>query len=77
MPPFLRFLLLHALIGFGLAALFVAVIFWADPFGFATVLRQSAGHPWPAILLWFFCGLTFSSIQMGANIMMQDEGGDH
>lgn len=51
MPPFLRFVALHAMIGFGLSALFVAAILWADPYSFGIVLRQSSSHPWPAILL--------------------------
>lgn len=73
MPPFLLFLLRHALIGFGISALFVAGVVWADPSGVGTLLLSSREHPLPLALLWFFSGLTFGGVQMAAAIMLPRE----
>jgi hypothetical protein len=70
MPPALGFLLRHAAIGFGLAALFLVALGWADPGGVAGVLRRAPGHPWPLLLLWFFCGLTFGGVQIAVAVML-------
>ncbi|WP_431272046.1 hypothetical protein [Dankookia sp. P2] len=72
LPPAVEFLIRHAAIGFGLATLFVMVLFWADPGGIAQVLQRAPGHPWPTLLLWFFCGLTLGAVQMGIAVMLQD-----
>ena len=47
-------------------------LFWADPGGIAQVLRRAPGHPWPTLLLWFFCGLTLGAVQIGIAVMLQD-----
>ena len=72
LPPAVDFLLCHAAIGFGLAALLVMALFWADPGGIAQVLQRAPGHPWPTLLLWFFCGLTLGGVQIGIAVMLQD-----
>ncbi|MCO6416846.1 hypothetical protein JYK14_11840 [Siccirubricoccus sp. KC 17139] len=71
-----RFMLCHAAIGFGIATLFLAALLRADPGGVAGVLRQAGGHPWPLLLLWLFCGLTFGGLQIGAAIMLLAERPD-
>ncbi len=68
MSVLLRFLLLHAVIGFGVAALLVAAILFADPGGLGTLLRREG--VFPVALLWFFLGLTYGSVQMGAAVML-------
>lgn len=73
LPPPFRFLLRHAAIGFGLAALTTLGLLWADPGGLGTLLLNADGHPWPTLLLWFFLGLTFGSVQIGAAIMLLEE----
>ncbi len=73
MPPFLLFLVRHALIGFGIAALFVGGVVWADPSGVGTLMLSSREHPLPLLLLWFFSGLTFGGVQMAAAIMLPGE----
>jgi len=72
MPPLVRFMLLHGLIGFGLSGLFMVVFLTQDPGGMGTLLLRGAGHWWPAALLWFFLGLTFGSVQIGAATMLRD-----
>ena len=73
LPPPFRFLLRHAAIGFGLAGLFTLALLWADPDGLGTLLLSAAGNPWPILLLWFFLGLTFGSVQIGTAIMLLEE----
>lgn len=72
LPSAIGFIVRHAAIGFGLATLFVAALFWADPGGVAQVLRRAPEHPWPTLLLWFFCGLTLGAVQIGIAVMLQD-----
>lgn len=69
LPPPIRFLLLHAASGFGLAFLFTLGLIWTDPGGLGTLLQQAPDWPLPSVLLWFVLGLTFGSVQMGSAIM--------
>ena len=70
LPALVRFLVTHAAVGFGLAAIFVVGFLLADPHGAGTVLLGAAGHWWPAVALWFFTGLTFGGVQIGAATML-------
>lgn len=73
LPPHVRFLMQHALIGFGLATVFVMAVLWSDAFGIGGLLRGADSHPLPVLLLWFFTGLTFGSVQMGAAVMLLED----
>lgn len=75
-PAPLRLLLLHALIGYAVATLFVLAILWRNLFGLAGLMLRAPEHPLPLALLWFFIGLTFAGAQMGIAIMAQAEDGD-
>jgi len=75
LPPFTRLMIVHGAIGFAISALLIAVILWKDPFGLATLLDRAEGAPGPLLLLWFFCGLTFGSVQIGAAIMLMEDVG--
>ncbi|CAH0298668.1 hypothetical protein [Roseomonas sp. CECT 9278] len=68
-PVAIRFMLLHGLVGFGLAAMFVGAVLWADPGGVGRLILREGGAPVVA-LLWFFTGLTFGSVQIGAAVML-------
>ena len=76
MPLPVRLLILHAAVGFTIATAFVLALLWFDPGGVATVLRRAVAHPWPLLLLWFFCGLTFGAVQAAIAVMQGGEGGD-
>ena len=70
-PPAIRFMVLHGLVGFGLSTLFVGAVLWADPGGAGSLILRVGG--WPVVaMLWFFSGLTFGSVQIGTAIMLQD-----
>lgn len=70
-PVAVRFMVLHGLVGFGLSTLFVGAVLWADPGGVGSLILRHGG---PAVIamLWFFSGLTFGSVQIGAAVMLQD-----
>lgn len=73
LPPHVRFLMQHALIGFGLATVFIIAVLWSDAFGIGSLLHGADSHPLPVLLLWFFTGLTFGSVQMGAAVMLLED----
>jgi hypothetical protein len=58
-----RFLALHAAIGFGIATLFVTALLLADPGGLGTLLQPARSGLLPVCLLWLFSGLTFGAAQ--------------
>lgn len=64
-----RFLALHALIGFGVAGLFAAMLFGLDVAGLRTLVAQSQVGLIAAGALTFLLCLTFGSVQMGIAIM--------
>lgn len=70
LPKLVTFLVCHAAVGFALAAIFVAAILLVDPQDVGTLLMTAAGHWWPAVVLWFFTGLTFGAVQIGAATML-------
>jgi len=72
-PILVRFLLSHATVGFGLAAVFVGALLAADPQRAGTLLLTAAGHWWPVVALWFFTGLTFGAVQIGVATMLLAE----
>jgi len=69
-----RFVLSHIGIGALLSAGFVAVLLHLDLHGIGTLLTGAPEHPWPLLLLWFFLGLTFASVQLAVAIMLHFEG---
>ena len=71
LPVAVRFMIMHGLVGFGLAAIFVAAVLWADPGGVGTLILKHGGVPVIA-MLWLFTGLTFGSVQIGTAVMLQD-----
>ncbi len=75
MPGLIKFLITHAAIGFGIAAIFVAGLLWADVAGLWTLISRSSSGWLAAFLLFFFNGLTFASLQMGFAVMLSGEDG--
>lgn len=76
MPKLLQFLLVHAVIGFGVAGVFVASLILFDIGGFATLAARSDVAPLAVSVLTFFLGLTFASVQMGVAIMLLPKAPD-
>lgn len=78
MPHLVRFLLRHAVIGFGVALVFVAILLALDAHGLRTLMMRGPDGWLAAGVLAFAMGLTFGSVQMGVAVMLltaRDEGG--
>jgi hypothetical protein len=73
LPQPLRFLVRHAALGYGAAALFVGGLLVTDPGEAGTLLLTAADHWWPAALLWGLTGSTFAGAQIGIGVMQQAE----
>ncbi|MEZ6023091.1 MAG: hypothetical protein R3C16_06700 [Hyphomonadaceae bacterium] len=63
-----RLFLTHTAIGYGVSTLFVAAILLLDLGGLASLIASQHAET-VVLLLWFFIGLTFASVQMGMAIM--------
>jgi len=78
MPQLVRFLLVHAAIGFGLAFVFVGMLVAFDTGGLRTLMMSSDIGFVAFLLLVFLNGLTFGSVQIGVAVMLLgEEDGDH
>ena len=73
MPRLVTFYIRHSVIGFGLAAVFVAGLIWADVMGLGALLTQNADGVLGAVLLWFFSGTIFAGAQTGIALFSMHE----
>lgn len=76
MPTLVRFLARHALVGFGLAVVFVGALLALDVAGLGTLVWRSPDGAMAAAALTFAVGLTFASVQMGIAVMLLGEETD-
>jgi len=77
MPPLVRFLLVHAAIGFAIAFVFVGGFLLMDIGGMRTLMLASDIGLVAMALFTFMTGLTFSSVQMGVAVMLLGEPEDN
>ncbi|MEQ8365581.1 MAG: hypothetical protein RIB61_02645 [Roseicyclus sp.] len=79
MPDHIRFLLIHAAIGFGLALAFVALLLAFDVAGLWHLVTHTSEGPLAVVMLVVFFTITFGSVQIGFRIMMlgRDDDDDH
>lgn len=78
MPELVRLYIRQCLIGFALAALFVALLLGFDVAGLRRLVMATEGGFLAVFLLFFFNGLVFAGVQFGMTIMRmaRTEGGD-
>lgn len=76
MPILVRFFICHALVGMGIAALFVAAILGFDVGHIASMARDSSSGPLAILLLFVFSTITFASIQISMAVMLLPRDGD-
>lgn len=76
MPFLVRFLVWHALVGFGLAIVFVGALTALDVFHLGALLRGSEDGLLALGVLTFAVGLTFGSVQMGFAVMLMSDEKD-
>ena len=76
MPDHIAFILRHALIGFGLALVFVAMLLAFDVAGLWHLVTHTAEGPIAVVMLVVFFTITFGAVQIGYQIMMLGEDDD-
>lgn len=74
LPALVRFLIGHGALGFVISAVFVGALLLLDPQDAGTLLTTAAGHWWPAVVLWFFTGLSFGAVQIAMATMLLEDG---
>jgi len=76
MPKLVRMYIRHTLIGFAIAAVFVAGLFWANVGNLWHLVSTSDVGVLATVLLVVFNGVVFSGVQFGIAIMRmgEDEG---
>ncbi|MGV6847724.1 MAG: hypothetical protein ACWA5A_05030 [Marinibacterium sp.] len=79
MPDVFKIYVRQCLIGFGIAAVFVAVLLWFDVAGLRSLIAGSDIGLMALFMLWFFNGIVFAGVQFGIHVMMmaerEDDGG--
>lgn len=76
MPELVRMYIRHCLIGFALAAVFVAALVWLNVANLQHLLFSSSGGLLGLFLLFFFNGLLFASVQFAIAVMNMAEPAD-
>ena len=69
MPPLLRFLGLHLIMGIAIGTAFVSLILLFNIGGLKDLMVDSADPVLPLALLYIFNVFTFSSVSMGIAVM--------
>ncbi len=69
MPPLIRFLIRHGLIGFIIGVAFTAILLVFDVARLRSLTEGSAEGAGVRLLLAFFVSTTFASVQMGVAVM--------
>lgn len=73
MPHLVRFLLIHAAVGFAIAFVFVGLLLAFDFDGLSTLMLGSKIGYLALFMFTFFTGLTTASIQIGVAVMLLGE----
>jgi hypothetical protein len=76
MPVLVRFLLRHALIGVGVAAVFVGALAAFDVFHLRALMSGSPDGLLALVVLTGALGITFGSVQMGFAVMLMGDDDD-
>ena len=69
MPELIKLYIRNVAIGFGLAAVFVAMLLWFDTQGLWQLVSNSSSGPLAVFLLWFMHGIVFAGVQFSLVIM--------
>ncbi len=77
LPKLVRFYIRHVLIGYAIAAGFVALLLWQNVANLWHLVSHSDIGMLAVFLLWMFHGIVFSGVQFGISIMrMAEDDGD-
>ncbi|MEL6169306.1 MAG: hypothetical protein AAFR35_11480 [Pseudomonadota bacterium] len=73
MPAIFRFYVRHSIVGFAVAALFVAAIYATDMFGLWSMVRKSPDAVLVTLIFWVLNGLVFAGVQTGVAVFLMAE----
>jgi hypothetical protein len=77
MPPLIRLFVSQVLVGFGLAAVLVALMLWFNIANLGYLVQHSDVGPLAVFLLWAFNGIVLGSVQFAIAVMgMADDDDD-
>ena len=76
MPELVRLYIRHCLIGFAIAAVFVAALIWLNIANLQHLVFNTSGGFLALFLLFFFNGLLFASVQFAIAVMGMAERSD-
>lgn len=77
MPKLIKLYLVSAVIGFGLGAVFVAMLLWFDVAGLGQLVLTSPSGWIAGLMLWAGNGLIFAGAQFGIAVMRLGQDDDH
>lgn len=75
MPHILKFYFKHCLIGFAIAALFTAGVFYLNVANLWHLISRSDMGLVAALMFWFFNGIVFAGVQTAVAVMAMAEPG--
>ena len=76
MPELVRLYIRQTAIGFGLSAVFVALLFWFNVANLWHLVTHTEGGMLAGFLLFMFNGIVFSGVQFGISVMRMAERED-
>ena len=73
MPKLIRLYIINVLIGFAIAAAFVALLLTFDVAGLRHLVTASSGGILAIVMLWFANGIVFAGVQFAIAVMAMRE----
>ena len=76
MPELVKLYIRNVIIGFGIAAVFVGMLFWFNIMNLWTLVSGSDVALLAILILWFMNGIVFAGVQFGWAVMSLAEKDD-
>ena len=76
MPELIKLYIRHSLIGFGISAIFVAILLYFNVMNLWTLISRDESAVLAVFILWFFNGAVFASVQFAYAVMSLAEKSD-
>jgi len=76
MPELIKLYIRHSLIGFGISAIFVAMLLYFNIMNLWTLISHDQSAVLAVFILWFFNGAVFASVQFAYAVMSLAEKPD-
>jgi len=77
MPELIKLYIRHSLIGFGISAIFVAILLYFNVMNLWTLISHDDSAVLAVFILWFFNGAVFASVQFAYAVMSLAEKSDN